>query len=69
MVSVVGKGGESLRQVRLKEANVSKPLMTCRNSLRRRRNREYDLVPASKGWELKQMSAADLRIKERERAC
>ena len=30
MVSVVGKGGEILRQVRLEETNASEPLMTCR---------------------------------------
>ena len=31
MVNVAGKGGASLRQVRIKETNESKPLMTCRN--------------------------------------
>ena len=51
MVSVVGKGGAKLRQVRLKETNVSEPLMTCRNVCRRRRNRDSDFYPASKGWE------------------
>jgi hypothetical protein len=32
VVSVVGKGGGILRQVRLKETNVSEPLMTCRKT-------------------------------------
>ena len=32
MVSVVGKGGGILRQVRLKETNESEPLMTCRKA-------------------------------------
>ena len=32
MVSVVGKGGRLLRQVCLKEANASEPLMTCRKA-------------------------------------
>jgi hypothetical protein len=32
VVSVVGKGGGLLRQVRLKETNVSEPLMTCRKA-------------------------------------
>jgi hypothetical protein len=31
-VSVVGKGGGILRQVRLKETNESEPLMTCRKA-------------------------------------
>src|SRR6202158_2933166 len=31
VVSVVGKGGGILRQVRLEETNASEPLMTCRN--------------------------------------
>ena len=51
MVSVVGKGGGILRQVRLKETNASEPLMTCRNVFRRRRNRDLDFCPASKDWE------------------
>lgn len=33
MVNVDGKGGAGLRQVRFKETNESKPLMTCRNVL------------------------------------
>src|SRR5271167_3553444 len=33
VVSVDGKGGAGLRQVRFKETNESKPLMTCRNVL------------------------------------
>ena len=32
MVSVVGKGGGTLRQVCLKETNESEPLMTCRKA-------------------------------------
>jgi hypothetical protein len=36
----------------LEEANVSEPLMTCRNVLKRRRNRDLDFYPASKGWEV-----------------
>ena len=47
-----GKGGEILRQVRLKEANAIEPLMTCRNAFRRRRNRDLDFYPASKDWEV-----------------
>ena len=45
-----GKGGGILRQVRLKETNASKPLMTCRNVYNRRRNRDLDFYPMSKGW-------------------
>ena len=29
---------------------MSEPLMTCRNVLYRRRNRDLDFYPASKGW-------------------
>jgi len=32
VVSVVGKGGGILRQVRLKETNEREPLMTCRKA-------------------------------------
>ena len=52
MVSVAGKGGRSFRQVCLKETNASEPLMTCRNVSHRRRNRDLDVCPASKGWEV-----------------
>ena len=38
------------RQVGLEETNASEPLMTCRNVLNRRRNRDLDFCPASKGW-------------------
>jgi putative transposase len=38
------------RQVRLEETNASEPLMTCRNVFNRRRNRDPDFYPASKGW-------------------
>ena len=34
----------------LEETNASEPLMTCRNVLNRRRNRDPDFYPASKGW-------------------
>jgi hypothetical protein len=51
VVNVVGKGGGILRQVCLEETNASEPLMTCRNVLNRRRNRDPDFYPASKGWE------------------
>ena len=33
VVSVDGKGGAGLRQVRIEKTNASKPLMTCRNVL------------------------------------
>jgi hypothetical protein len=36
--------------VSLEETNASEPLMTCRNVFNRRRNRDPDLYPASKGW-------------------
>jgi hypothetical protein len=36
----------------LKETNASEPLMTCRNVFHRRRNRDLDFYPASKGWEV-----------------
>ena len=36
----------------LEETNASEPLMTCRNVLNRRRNRDLDFYPASKGWEV-----------------
>jgi hypothetical protein len=52
VVSVAGKGGRSFRQVCLKETNASEPLMTCRNVSHRRRNRDLDFYPASKGWEV-----------------
>jgi hypothetical protein len=32
-VSVAGKGGAGLRQVRIKKTNASEPLMTCRKTL------------------------------------
>ena len=38
------------RQVGLEETNASEPLMTCRNVFYRRRNRDLDFCPASKGW-------------------
>ena len=50
MVSVAGKGGNLFRQVGPEETNASEPLMTCRNVLNRRRNRDLDVCPASKGW-------------------
>jgi hypothetical protein len=36
--------------VGLEETNASEPLMTCRNVCNRRRNRDLDFYPASKGW-------------------
>ena len=36
--------------MRSEETNVSKPLMTCRNMFDRRRNRDQEVYPASKGW-------------------
>jgi hypothetical protein len=50
VVSVVGKGGNLFRQVGPEETNASEPLMTCRNVFNRRRNRDPDFCPASKGW-------------------
>ncbi|WHZ23019.1 MAG: hypothetical protein OJF47_002131 [Nitrospira sp.] len=32
VVSVAGKGGETLRQVRIKKTNASEPLRTCRKT-------------------------------------
>lgn len=49
VVSVEGKGGARLRQVRFKETNASEPLMTCRNVFNRRRNRETTSIPGQ-GW-------------------
>ena len=49
VVSVAGKGGARLRQVRFKETNASEPLMTCRNVYNRRRNRE-GVVGPGQGW-------------------
>lgn len=49
MVSVAGKGGVGLRQVRFKETNASEPLMKCRNGFYRRRNRGLISVPGQ-GW-------------------
>ena len=46
------KRRELFRQVRLEETNASEPLMTCRNVLNRRRNRDLYFCPASKGWEV-----------------
>jgi len=51
VVSVDGKGGARIRQVGIKEANVSEPLMRCRNVSKRRRNRNPHFCSASKGWE------------------
>jgi len=48
-VSVVGKGGVGLRQVRVKETNASEPLMKCRNAFNRRQNRDLISVPGQ-GW-------------------
>ena len=48
VVSVAGKGGAELRQVWIKETNGSKPLMTCRNVSKWRRNRDPDFCPVKK---------------------
>jgi hypothetical protein len=45
-----GKRRKKFRQVWPKETNASEPLMTCRNVPYRRRNRDLDVYPASKGW-------------------
>ena len=34
-----------IRQVRIKKTNASEPLMTCRKTPNRRRNRDQDSVP------------------------
>jgi hypothetical protein len=47
VVSVAGKGGARLRQVRFKETNASEPLMTCRNVYKWRRKRDPDFCPAN----------------------
>jgi hypothetical protein len=49
VVSVDGKGGEKLRQVRFKKTNVSEPLMTCRNVLYDVETGTRTSVPRS-GW-------------------
>jgi hypothetical protein len=49
VVSVVGKGGGILRQVRLKETNASEPLMTCRKS-QDDVETGVNLASGSKGW-------------------
>jgi hypothetical protein len=48
VVSVEGKGGARLRQVRIKKTNASESLMTCRNVFKRRLNRDLDVCPAKK---------------------
>ena len=48
VVSVEGKGGARLRQVGIKKTNASEPLMTCRNVLKRRQNRDLDVCPAKR---------------------
>ena len=49
VVSVVGKGGARLRQVRFKETNASESLMTCRKVYKRCQNRE-GVVDPGQGW-------------------
>ena len=51
MVSVVGKGGVLLRQVRLRETNASEPLMKCRKAQDDVETGNHTWYPASKGWE------------------
>lgn len=45
VVSAVGKGALRARQVWVRKASVSEPLMTCRNKLQWRRNRGENWVP------------------------
>jgi hypothetical protein len=47
--------------VGLEETNASEPLMTCRYVLNRRRNRDPDFCPASKGWEVPADGPTDVR--------
>lgn len=49
VVSVAGKGGARLRQVRFKETNASELLMTCRKVYKRCQNRE-GVVGPGQGW-------------------
>ena len=49
MVSVDGKGGARLRQVRIEETNASEPLMKCRKVSQRCQNRELTSSPGG-GW-------------------
>ena len=48
MVSVVGKGGGILRQVRFKETNASEPLMTCRNAQGDVETGRWPLIPRAR---------------------
>jgi putative transposase len=48
VVSVAGKGGARLRQVRVEETNASESLMTCRNVFKWRRNRNSDFCSVKK---------------------
>jgi putative transposase len=48
VVNVDGKGGARLRQVRFKETNGSKPLMTCRNVLNDAETGTWTSVPRRK---------------------
>src|SRR5262249_48183734 len=50
VVSVVERRRQ-FRQVWVKKTNVSETLMSCRKVSNRRRNRDLDFYPASKGWE------------------
>ena len=49
VVSVDGKGGAGLRQVRIEKTNASEPLMTCRKLLRRCQNRGV-AIPLGSAW-------------------
>ena len=49
VVSVDGKGGARLRQVRIEETNASEPLMKCRKVSKRCQNRELTSSPGE-GW-------------------
>ena len=48
-ISMDGQG-RFLDTIFIEETNASEPLMTCRNVFNRRRNRDLDFCPASKGW-------------------
>jgi len=48
VVSVDGKGGAGLRQVRIEKTNASKPLMTCRNVLTEVETGTWTSVPRAR---------------------
>ena len=60
VVSVAGKGGARLRQVRFKETNASELLMTCRKVYKRCQNRE-GVVGPGQGWGIPDYCPTDIR--------